>query len=146
LTISRRHRRSDSELAIQKVKQSGTQLKFFISSAMKFIASLLLILLLSFLACLYFPWWSIAVVALLVSVLIPQNPRASFLCGFIALFLLWGVLSYWISANNNHVLAHRVSLLILKNDTPLLLIIITALIGALVGGLAALTGSFIRSK
>jgi hypothetical protein len=146
LTISRRHRRSDSELAIQNVKQSGTQLKFFISSAMKFIASLLLILLLSFLACLYFPWWSIAVVALLVSVLIPQNPRASFLCGFIALFLLWGVLSYWISANNNHVLAHRVSLLILKNDTPLLLIIITALIGALVGGLAALTGSFIRSK
>jgi hypothetical protein len=113
---------------------------------MKFIASLLLILLLSFLACLYLPWWSIAIVAFIVSVLIPQNPRASFFCGFSALFLFWGALSYWISANNNHVLAHRVSLLILKNDSPLLLIIVTALIGGVVGGLASLTGSFIRSK
>lgn len=113
---------------------------------MKFIASILLILVLSFLTCLYFPWWSIAIVAFIVSVIIPQKPGPAFLCGFIALFLLWGGLAYWISANNDHVLAHRVSLLILKNDSPLLLIVVTALIGAVVGGLAALTGSFIRSK
>jgi hypothetical protein len=113
---------------------------------MKFIASILLILVLSFLTCLYFPWWSIAIGAFIVSVIIPQKPGSAFLCGFIALFLLWGGLAYWISANNDHVLAHRVSLLILKNDSPLLLIVVTALIGAVVGGLAALTGSFIRSK
>lgn len=113
---------------------------------MKFITSLLLIALFSFLACLYFPWWSIAIVAFVVSVLIRQRPAASFFSGFTALFLLWGMLSYWISAGNGHVLAHRVSLLILKNDSPFLLIAITALIGALAGGMAALTGSFVRSK
>ena len=113
---------------------------------MKFVTSFLLILLFSFLTCLYFPWWSIAIVAFIIAILTPQRPGASFVSGFVALFLLWGFLSYWISANNEHILAHRISLLILKNDSPFLLIIITALIGALVGGLAALTGSFIRSK
>ena len=113
---------------------------------MKFAASILLILLLSFLACLYFPWWSIALIAFVVSVLIPQKPGAAFFSGFGALFLLWGILSFWISTNNDHILAHRVSILILKTDSPFLLILTTALIGALVGGLAALTGSFIRSK
>ncbi|MEO8962102.1 MAG: hypothetical protein ABI325_09485 [Ginsengibacter sp.] len=113
---------------------------------MKFAASTLLILLFSFLACLYFPWWSIAVIAFVVSLLIPQKPGVAFFSGFAALFLLWGILSFWISTNNEHILAHRVSLLILKTDSPFLLILITALIGALVGGLAALTGSFIRYK
>jgi hypothetical protein len=105
-----------------------------------------LTILLSFCACLYLPWWSIAIVAFVVSVLIPQRPMVSFFSGFIALFLLWGILSFWISFNNDHILAHRVSLLILKVDSPLLLILISALIGALVAGFAALSASFIRPQ
>ncbi len=69
---------------------------------------------------------------------------ASFLAGFVALFLLWGGLSWYISSSNNDLLAHKVSLLILKMDSPMLLILATALIGALVAGLAALSGSFVR--
>jgi hypothetical protein len=113
---------------------------------MKFTITTILILLLSFCACLYFPWWSIVFVAFIVSALIPQRPLASFLSGFAALFLLWGGLSLWISSANENILAHRVSLLILKNDSPFLLILMTALIGALVAGFAALTGSFIRQE
>ncbi len=111
---------------------------------MKFFVSIILTMLLSFAACLFFPWWSIAVVAFIVSVLIRQTPLSSFFTGFIALFLLWGILSFWISANNNDILAHRMSILILKNDNPFLLIIITALIGAIVAGFAALTASYIK--
>ena len=110
---------------------------------MKFIISIILIILLSFCACLFFPWWSIAVVAFLVAALIPQTPLVSFFTGFIALFLLWGILSFWISTNNNHILAHRVSLLIFNMDNPFLLIIASAFIGALVGGLGGLTGGYI---
>ena len=113
---------------------------------MKFIIALILIILLSFGACLYFPWWSIAIVAFAVAAVIPLRPYAAFLAGFFALLLLWGGLSYYISTGNEHILAHRVSLLILKNDNPILLIIVTALIGAIVGGFAALTGSYIRPK
>ena len=111
---------------------------------MKFIVSILLIALLSVAACLYLPWWSIAIVAFIVAALIPQKPFKSFLTGFIALFLLWGLLSWYISSNNNHLLAHKVSLVILKTDSPFILIIATAIIGALVAGFAALSGSYLR--
>lgn len=111
---------------------------------MKFITSLILTALLSFAACLYLPWYSIAVVAFLVAALIPQRPVRAFLTAFVALFLLWGGLSFWISNNNDHLLAHKVSLLILKTDNPYLLILATALIGAIVAAIAALSGSYLR--
>ena len=113
---------------------------------MKQIVTIILIMLLSFLACLYFPWWSIAIVAFIISALIPQRPLDSFFNGFIALFLFWGFLSLWISVQNGNILAHRVSLLVFKTDSPFLLIFVTALIGALVAGFAALTGSYIRNQ
>jgi CRISPR/Cas system-associated protein Cas5 (RAMP superfamily) len=47
---------------------------------------------------------------------------------------------------NEHLLAHKVSVLILKMDNPYLLIFATALIGALVAGFAALTGAYLRKK
>lgn len=112
---------------------------------MKFFISLLLTFFLSFALCLFFPWWSIAVAAFIVAALIPQNPGKAFLTAFAALFLLWGGLSFWVSNNNQHVLAHRVSQLILKMDNPVLLILATGLIGALVAGFAALAGSYLRN-
>ena len=113
---------------------------------MKFIASLILTALLSFAACLFFPWWSIAIAAFLVAALIPQKPGKAFLTGFFALLLLWGGLSFWISNNNEHILAHKISLLILKMDNPYVLILATALIGALVAGFSALAGSYLRKS
>ena len=103
-------------------------------------------MLLSFVACLYFPWWSIAIVAFVVTALIPQGSGKSFFTGFVALFLLWGVLSFWMSNNNDHILAHKISLLILKIDSPYLLLFATAMIGGLVAGLASTTASFLRKK
>ena len=113
---------------------------------MKFIISLTLIALLSFAVCLYLPWWMVAVVPFLVVALIPQNAGKAFLCGFLAVFILWFALTFWMSNNNNHILAHKVSLLIIKSDSPYLLMSLTALIGALVGGFGALTASFIYRR
>lgn len=113
---------------------------------MKFIVSLILMAALSFAACLYLPWWSIAIVCFIIAVLIPQPAGTAFLCGFISLFILWAGVSFWISNNNEHVLAHKISALILKKDNPDMLIIVTGLIGAVVGGFAALTGSLLRKK
>ena len=113
---------------------------------MKAVISTFLIILLSFVACLFFPWWSIAVVAFIVSAIIRQKPIISFLGGFIGLFLLWSILSFYISVNNDHILAHRISLLIIKEDSPYLLVLMTGLIGGIVAGFAALTGSDIYQK
>lgn len=111
---------------------------------MKFLVSVLLIALLSFAACLYLPWWSIAIIAFMVTALIHQNNLLSFLSGFLAVFLLWTILAYSISAGNNHILAHRVSSLIISIDSPFLLTLISGLIGAITAGAAALAGSYVR--
>ena len=111
---------------------------------MKFIISLILTAILSFAACLFLPWWSIAIAAFVVAALIPQKPGKAFITGFISLFLLWGGLSFWISNNNDHILAHKIAVLMLKMDNPYLLILATGLIAALVAGFAALAGSYLR--
>ena len=113
---------------------------------MKFFISLILIALLSFATCLYLPWWMVSVVGFIVVALIPQSAGKAFICGFLSVFILWFALSFWISNNNNHILAHKVSLLILKMDNPYLLMILTALIGGLVAGFGAMTASFIRER
>ncbi len=111
---------------------------------MKFFTSFIVTALLSFALCLFLPWWSIAIAAFLVAALIPQRPGRAFLAAFAALFVLWGGLSFWMSNNNEHILAHKVSLLVLNMDNPVLLILATALIAALVAGFAALAGSYLR--
>ena len=111
---------------------------------MKFTISLILTMLLSAAICLYFPWWTIAIVAFLVAVVIPQKAGWAFLAAFTALTLLWGGLSFYISSNNNHILVHKVSMIILKMDNPLVLFTATAMIGGLVAGFAAMSGSYLR--
>jgi len=112
---------------------------------MKFFVSILLIALLSFALCLFMPWWSIALSAFAVSAAIKLKPYLSFIAAFIALFLLWGGLAWYISASNNDILAHKMSMVIINKDAPMLLIALTAVAGALTGGLAALSGSLFRS-
>lgn len=111
---------------------------------MKFSISVLLTALLSFVACLYLPWWTIALMALLVAVFIPQSPLRSFLAGFTALLLLWGILSFAMSSENGHMLAKRIGLIVLKSPNPFLLILLTAFLGAIVAGFGALTGGYLR--
>ena len=111
---------------------------------MKFIVSLLLTALLSFTAGLYLPWWSIAVCAFIVSVLILQQPFKAFLAGFSGVFLLWLIFSWSIDSANNQILSHKIAQIFPLGGVSFLLILVTALVGGLVGGLAALSGSYLR--
>lgn len=114
---------------------------------MKFIVALIVTALLSFALCLFLPWWSIAIAAFAVAVAVPQKPFKAFAAGFLALLLLWGGLSFWMSSANGHILAGKMNQLILQTAaSPWVIITITAVIGALVGGLAALAGSFVRKN
>ena len=111
---------------------------------MKFIVSLLLIALLSFAAGLYLPWWSVAVCAFVVSVLIIQQPFRAFLAGFAGVLLLWLILSWWVDAANDQILSHKIAQIFPLGGASFLLILVTAIVGGLVGGLAALSGSYLR--
>ena len=113
---------------------------------MKILLSVVLIAILSFFAGLYFPWWSIAIVAFIISLLIPQRPAVSFLAGFAGVFLLWCLLAYFINAANNSVLANRIGSMLGIGTNAGLLIFIVSFVGGLVGGLAALSASYLHKK
>lgn len=111
---------------------------------MKFLIATLLTGLLSFAMALFFQWWVIAVVAFVVAVAIPQKPLYAFLSGFIALFLLWAIHSFVIDERNEHLLATKVANIFQLGGSYVTLILVTGLLGALVAGFGALTGSFLR--
>lgn len=113
---------------------------------MKLIVAFILTALLSFAAALYFPWWSIAVAAFVVAALVPQKPFKAFLSAFIAVFLLWAILAFIIDANNNHILSERISQLLMKVKSSLLLIAVTGFVGGITAGFAALSGSYLRKS
>lgn len=94
---------------------------------------------------LYFPWWTIAIAGFLVGFAVRAKNGAAFLGGLIGIFVLWAALTYYISIGNNHILAHRISMLILKQDDPIKLILITGAIGGIVGAFSTLSGSILRS-
>ncbi|MEJ7768163.1 MAG: hypothetical protein WKF89_10165 [Chitinophagaceae bacterium] len=111
---------------------------------MKLIVSSILIALLSLAACFYLPWWTIAVVAFIVSISIYLKPWVAFIGGFVAVFTLWIALSIFISNNNENILAHKMALVVLHTDSPFGLILLTGIIGGVVAGFGALTGSLLR--
>jgi hypothetical protein len=120
--------------------------EFFKTVTMKFLISFLLILLLSLCAQIYLPFWSVAVVAFAVSALIPQAPWKALLCGFAALFVLWAGLAWYLDEANDHLLSGRISLLILKISSPMLLVALTGFVGGIVGAMGALSGSFVHRR
>lgn len=113
---------------------------------MKFTVSILLTVLASFAAGLYLDWWSIALVAFIIAVAIPQRPFYAWLAGFTGLFLLWGALAWWIDLANSHILSQKIAAILPLSGSSLLLILVTAFIGALVAGFAALTGAYVRRR
>lgn len=111
---------------------------------MRFLLSVLLIVVLGLVAGMFLPWWSIAIVAFLVALVMRQPVGIGFLSGFVGVFLLWGVLATWIDIANESILSHKMAALFPLGGSSFLLILVTAFVGALVGGFAALSGSSLR--
>ncbi|QNA46603.1 hypothetical protein [Lacibacter sediminis] len=113
---------------------------------MKFIIAFILTALLSYAAGFYLPWWTIAIAAFLVAVVIPQKLLKAFLCGFLSLFVLWVVLALYIDMGNQHILSMKIAELLFKSHSHALIMSVTGLVAGLVGGFAALSGSYLRQS
>lgn len=89
------------------------------------------------------PWWSVAIAALAGSFFAGQkNGFKSFFLGLLAIGLLWGLKTTLINSANDGVLAQKVAEL-LQFQGPVTLILISSLIGGLLGGFGALTGDLL---
>jgi hypothetical protein len=111
---------------------------------MKSFPRFILIVILSYLGGLFLPWWTVAIAAFIVAVIIPLPPFRSFMNGFIAVFLLWMALAFIMDIRNDHILANRMSEVVLKVKSPITIGVVSAFIGGLIAGLGSLTGSYLR--
>lgn len=112
---------------------------------MKFIVAIILTAILGFAAPLYFAWWSFAITSAIVALAVHQRAWKAFAAGFAGMFLLWGGMAFFIDAQNNHVLSQKVGAVLMLGNSPIALVLVTALIGALISGFGALTGSYARN-
>ena len=112
---------------------------------MKLTVSIILTALLAFISGLFLPWWCMAITSLLVALLIHQRGGRAFLAGFLGVFILWASLAWWIDMKNNGVLSKKIAQVLPLGGSSLLLILLTGIIGGLVAGMAAMTGSYLRA-
>ncbi len=113
---------------------------------MKFILSIVLVALVTYAIGIYgnLPWWSFVVTNLIIGIALPIKPLQSFIAGALGVGALWAGLAFGIDLANNHILSTKVAQILPLGGSYIALIAVTALVGALLGGLASLTGSFVR--
>lgn len=111
---------------------------------MKNALNLILTALLAWALTMFTPWWGILIAAMVVSFLFPLKGGYGFIIPFAAIFLLWGSQAYLMSSSNDFIMAGKVADLFSLNGNAILLILITALIGGLSAGFAALLGKQLK--
>lgn len=110
---------------------------------MKFILRIIAVALFSHIALLFLPWWSVAIVAFAAGAFISDNSINAFIAGVLGVGLLWFGMALYINFSLDSKLPERVAALF-QFSSPVLLAAITGVVGAIVGGLAGLSGSYFR--
>lgn len=108
----------------------------------KFVTQVIIIALFAYMLELFFPWWSIAIAAGFGGLFLRSD--ANFWAGFCGIGILWLGAALIIDITSSGGLADKVASIMYLNET--LLIIVTCLTGALVGGMASYTGSLVTRK
>lgn len=98
----------------------------------------------SLLAQLVLPWWSLALAAF--AVCFWRSPAAgrAFWYGFAGVALVWLIYALLVHTRTDGIFTGRMSQLLFKTNGSAVLILATAIVGGLVGGLAGLSGYFVR--
>lgn len=89
------------------------------------------------------PWWSIAIAGFAGGYMIKQNSFFTFFSGFFAVFILWVLYAYMLSAANDHLLVKKIAELMkaLTKQNTAMLYMITGTVGGLLSGTAAISGN-----
>ena len=112
---------------------------------MRFLLSVILIAIFSALAEFILPWWSVAIVAFLISLFVVQKSDKAFLMGFLGVGLCWLTAALLHDIANDHILSARMAVLF-KLPNYSMFIGVTVFLGGLIGGLAAWAGALMRPK
>lgn len=92
---------------------------------------------------LFFPWWSAALAAAAMGAAFSRKISHAFFAGFAGIGLLWLLVSGYIHFANDGILSGRVAAM-MGLPGAFSIILVTALLGALIGGLSALSGFLLK--
>ncbi|WP_448699781.1 hypothetical protein ACFGVR_21965 [Mucilaginibacter sp. AW1-3] len=90
------------------------------------------------------PWWIVAIISFLAAFFIAKTSAHAFWSAFAAIFIVWTAMALFKSVPNNHILATRMAHVFPLGGHWIILLMITAVIGGLVAGMAALSGQLIK--
>ena len=107
---------------------------------MRLATKIFLIAVLAYVLALFLPWWSIAIAAFVVEVVMGAPKGKAFLAGFFGIFLLWSVVAFMIDSANEHILSTKMAAILPLGGSAIAIILVTAIVGGLLGGLAAASG------
>lgn len=111
---------------------------------MKFLLSTILIALVSLVLGMFLPWWTVAIAAFGIVYLHRLTPGFAFLSGFTGVFICWALIAFFRNTANDGILAHKIALILPLGGSSALLILLSAMVGGIVGGMAGLTASFVH--
>lgn len=112
---------------------------------MNFLKQIAITILLCWVLQYFLPWWTLVLGAFAGGYLFGETSGKSFLAGFAAVALLWLVTAFIIDAQTHSILTDKVARLF-PTKTSGLLFVLTALIGGLPGGFAAMSGALLKAK
>lgn len=104
---------------------------------------LIVLFVLVFVTGLFLPWWVLAIICFCGALVLARSGAHAFWSGFAAVFVAWAILALMKSFPNHNILADRVAHLF-SLPNWILLLIVTGVLGGLVGGFAALSGWFVK--
>ncbi len=89
----------------------------------------------------FLPWWTLAIVAFALGYYFNNKGFISFIAGFVGVGILWLAMAYYIDSTTLSIISTKVGKLF-----PLNIFVLMTLVGGLVGGFAALTGTLVKGK
>lgn len=107
----------------------------------------LLIIIASLAAQLFLPWWVIIPIVLLCCFIKAKTEVSAFVISFVSVFVLWLIISVFLSYQNNHILAIRVAQMFGLGESSynwLILAIIAPIPGAIIAGFSGVSGFLLR--
>ena len=113
--------------------------KFFISSLT------LTIIILTFLMGYFFEWWTVAIAAFIGGAIFGKSSGETFVKGMIAVIIVWLLMVCYYHFSTQGILSNKIAQILPVAGNVGILIVVTVLIGGLVGGFGAMSGFLVRN-
>ncbi len=107
----------------------------------KYTLNFALTIIITWIASMFLPWWSVMVAGVLSGAIVRLQKASTFIVPFLAIAVFWMVQAWILSSTNDFILASKISVLLGIGENPILLILITGIIGGIAAGVSGLLGN-----